>query len=160
MSIDTKFVRGADKLKVRLATIRSKLFLPAFTEEIKDLLVGRTQRRFDREVDPNEKPWDKLAPSTIATKRRLGYGDKKILVRTGNLRGSIKAIRGGLGTIFTNTGAGFRIGIDDPEIVKYARVHNRGGGKIPMRKFLGIGALDIKSVDSLLRRKAKQLEEL
>jgi hypothetical protein len=86
-----------------------------------------------------------------------------MLVRTGKLRGSIKLIRGSVdGATFTNTGGGIRIGIEDPEIAAYARVHNRGfpAKKIPARQFLGVSRNDIKAVDGLLRRKAKQIEAL
>jgi len=60
--------------------------------------------------------------------------------------------------MFTNTGAGIRIGITDPDIATYGVVQNRGNGRVPARRFLGIGRLDVKAVDSKLRRIAAQLE--
>lgn len=162
MAIDTKFVRGADRLSQRVKTIRNAIVLPAMVEEITDLLLKRTQKRFDRQVDPNENRWPALKESTISTKKRLGFGDKPPLVRTRAMRDAIHAIRGGLGTTYFRTGVGSRIGIEDPEIAEYAKVQNKGlkSHNIPARRFLGIGALDIKAVDSLLRRKARQLEKL
>lgn len=157
---DTKYVRGAQKLSKRIATIRASIQLPLLVDDITALLLSRTLRRFDREVDPNEKPWAPLQPQSIARKRRAGYGDRKLLVQTGNLRSAIKAIRGGTGTISTNTGAGSRIGIEDPKVVKYARLHNQGRGGMPLRKFLGIGADDVKAVDGLMRRKGLQLSRI
>lgn len=159
MVSDTRVVRGAEKLSKRISTIRSKLALPPLTSEIGDLLLKRTMIRFKQEVSPEGTPWAPLAEATIARRRREGYGPGPKLVRTGALKGAIQIIRGRAdGGIFFNTGAGLRIGITDPEIAEYGNVQNRGDGRIPARRFLGISALDIRAVDSLLRRKAAQLE--
>lgn len=157
---DTEFVRGAEKLSRRIATIRENLNLPILTNEIGDLLLRRTLDRFDKEVDPDGNPWVPLADSTLRRKKQLGYGNKGKLKRTEKLRKSIRRIRSNLGATFINTGAGIRIGIDDPEVSKYARIQNKGSAIVPARRFLGIGALDIKAVDGLMRRKARQLEDL
>lgn len=154
---DTPYVKGADKLAARIATIRRNLNVPVMTSEIGELLLKRTKDRFDKEVDPDSKPWKPLAPSTIERKRRGGYGDAKKLVRKGDLRNAIQIIRGGAGTTFTNTGAGVRIGVDDPTQVSKASAQNKGTARIPARRFLGIGALDVKAVDSYLRRRAANL---
>lgn len=159
MAGDTNFVKGAAKLGARIATIRQSYSLPKFTAEITDLLLNRTLRRFDRQVDPDEHPWPAITEAGAKSKQRAGYGGRPLLRRSGKMRDSIRAIRGGVGTIFTNTGAKVRIGIDDPEVAKYAAVHNKGQGRFPMRRFIGLGRLDIRAVDSLLRRKAKQIEE-
>ena len=156
---DTPFVRGADKLLRRISTIRANLDLPDLMDEIAMLLLRRTLDRFDKEVDPDGKPWPDLSKETIRTKRRKGLGKRK-LISKGEMRSAISVIRGGLGSTFTNTGAGFRIGIQDDRIAKYARIQNRGNRHIPARRFLGIGSADIKAVDALLRRKARQLENL
>lgn len=161
MALDTKFVRGADRLAARIQTIRATLALPAMTETIGQLLLRRTRERFAREVDPDGRPWEPLAASTLRRKRKE-FGDTQILVRTGALRDSIDIIRGDVtGKTFTNTGAGVRIGVDSEEVSEYARVHRRGmrSKNLPVREFLGIGRLDVKAVDSLLRRKAKQIED-
>lgn len=159
MASDSQFVNGAAKLSRRIATIRERLGVPALTKEIGELLLTRTQRRFDEEVDPDGNPWVPLSLHTILIKRRLGYGDKKKLVRTQRLRNSIRLLRGSAsGAVFTNTGAGVRIGIPaGTKEAAYGRVQNYGGGRIPARRFLGIGALDIKSVDSFMRRRAQQI---
>ncbi len=160
MAEDTRYVRGGQKLAQRLATIRAAIGLPALTQEIGNLLLRRTLERFDREVDPDGVKWVELSEDTIVAKRRLGYGGTGKLKRDLRLRQSIHLIRGGSGSIFTNTGAGVRIGIDDPEVVNYAAALNRGSKTIPARRFLGIGRNDVTSVDSLMRRKAAQLEAL
>jgi phage gpG-like protein len=153
---DPKNVRGVEKLKRRIATIRSRLDLPEMTAEIGVLITRRTLERFEREVDPNEKRWADLSPNTLAKRRSSGYGNKKKLQRTGTLKGAIRPIRGGFGTVFGNTGAGVRIGIEDEETAKYAGPLNRGvPRKIPARRFLGIGPRDIASVDAMLRRRGE-----
>lgn len=157
MALDTPFIRGADRLRQRIETIRATLSVPVVVEDVSTLLEARTLRRFNRQVDPDEKPWPKLTEAGAASKRRSGSGGAKLLVRSGALRGSIRRIRGGSGTLSVNTGASARIGIDDPEIAEYARVHQEGLGRLPIRRFLGIGRLDVKAVDSYLRRRADAL---
>lgn len=157
---DTEFVKGSEKLAARIATVRRNLNLPDLTEGISVLLLRRTLDRFDAGVDPDGKPWTPLKPSTLRIKRRLGYGHKGMLKRTESLRRAIRVIRGGAGTVYTNTGAGFRIGVDDPKVAEYARIQNSGSENIPARRFLGIGRLDVKAVDSYLRRKAQQAERM
>jgi phage gpG-like protein len=156
---DTPQVTGAAKLAQRIATITERLDLPDLTEEIGRLLLRRTLQRFDREVSPNNVPWVPLADATLARKKRGGYGDRNKLVRTEKMRNAIKIIRGrNQGTTYGMTNVGIRIGIQDPEIAEYARLQNSGDpGRIPARRFLGVGRLDIKAVDSLLRRKADQM---
>lgn len=157
--IDTPYVRGAEKLRQRIATIRKKTGLPKMVDEIGVLLHRRTMDRFDRGVDPDGVPWQPLAISTLARKRQAGAGEQGMLVRSGRLRASIRLIRGGAGAMYTNTGAGIRIGIQDREVAKYARYQQEGvPGRIPARRILGIGRLDVKAVDALMRRRAVQLE--
>lgn len=156
---DTPFVRGAEKIARRIATIRANYGVAAFTDEIGDLILRRTLQRFDDEVDPDGKPWLPLSPATLRRKRALGYANRGKLKRTLALRNSIRRIRGSAGSVYTNTGASVRIGVEDPKVREYGRIQNYGDGKrIPARRFLGIGASDLKAVDAFLRRKAKQIE--
>ena len=75
-------------------------------------------------------------------------------------------VGGGVTGVGSATGAGFRIGIrstkvdDGNRIVDpavYGRIHHQGNKHVPQRRILGIGALDVKAVDSLLRRELKKL---
>lgn len=161
MAQDTKYVRGAAKLSQRIKTIQASLTLPSMVDDITNLILARTLRRFDRQVDPDENKWEPLKESTISVKKRLGFGDKPSLVRTRKMRDAIHRIRSSLGSTYFRTGASSLIGIDDPEIAEYAKVQNKGykPHNIPARRFLGIGALDVRAVDSLMRRKAKQIEK-
>lgn len=159
---DTKYVRGAERLGRRIATIRAAVSVPVLVREANELLLRRTLDRFDREVDPDGKPWPALAGSTLERRKRAnGFVGKPKLVQTGELRASIQLIRGGEGTLYTNTGAGGRIGIEgDEALVGKARAHQRGYKNIPVRRFLGIGKNDVTAVDGLLRRTAAKLENL
>lgn len=158
--MDNKYVRGAAKLKTRIATIRSSIDLPGIESDIGQLLLQRTLRRFDRQVDPNENKWIPLSKSGARSKAYRVGPEAPLLVRSGALRKAIALVRGGLGQLQLNTGAGMRVGIEDQQIAEYARLHNQGKGGMPLRKFLGIGALDVKAVDALMRRKAQELESL
>lgn len=159
MANDTSTVGGAARLSRRIATLRSRLSLPPLMAEIGALLHKRTMERFARQISPTYQPWAELKPATLRRKAALGFGAKQKLERTGALKKAIQVIRGRAdGGTYINTGAGFRIGIVDPEIALYARVLNDGNGRIVGRRFLGIGPLDIKAVDSLLRRRARIVE--
>jgi phage gpG-like protein len=148
MGLDTKFVRGASKLKETLNRIQAELSLPIMKEEIGQFILRRTLVSFDHEEDPDGSPWQPNATSTLRRKR-VG-----ILNVTGTLRNSIQLIRGSnIGTLAVNTGAGIRIGISDPEQARIGRYQQFGTKNIPARRFLGIGAEDIKAVDNYLRRK-------
>lgn len=150
---DTRYVNGARKLGVRIRTIRDALNLPVLTGEIERLLLARTLRRFDRQLDPNENKWAPLKEDSLRRREQKG---RPLLVQTGDMRRAIQIIRGSAeGAIYTNTGASIRIGISDPDQVDKARTHQRGYKTIPARKFLGIGRNDVKAVDGLLRRAAE-----
>lgn len=158
---DSHFVRGAERLGRRIDTIRARLGLPLLVEETTQLLLKRVKDRFKREIDPDYRAWKELLPQTLRRKKRDGTANEQKLVRTGSMRDAIRIIRTGtLGTTFLNTGAGLRIGIEEPEIAEYARAQNQGSSTIVARRFLGIGRLDVKAVDSLLRRKAASLESI
>ena len=77
-----------------------------------------TSARTERAIDGS--PWAALAPSTLEQKRRLGYGNKRILERTGKSLESIEvAVVGSR-----------EIEISHNEIIEY---HKRGGGNLPKR---------------------------
>jgi hypothetical protein len=155
---DTRQVSGAQRLGQRIATIRARLNLPVLSNEIGELLLNRTLRRFDAGLDPDGRVWEPLADNTLASKRRMGFERQGILKRTLKLRNAIQLIRGDItGAMFFNTGAGVRLGVLDEEQVIKARVHQRGNKHIPQRRIFGIGPLDIKSVDSFLRRRGQQV---
>jgi hypothetical protein len=77
--------------------------------------------------------WTELAPSTIAEKRRLGYGAMPILWRSGRLGNSL-AIKGAEGNVNIVTPNGVTLGTDIP----YAHWHQDGGEHLPMRKIVGL----------------------
>ena len=163
MADDSKFVRGAEKLRRRIQTIRDTLGVKALTTEIGDLLLRRTLDRFDKQVDPDGRPWTPLAQSTLERRKRAGgRPGMPILRQSGELRGSIKLIRTAVeaGTAtYVNTGAGVRIGVEgDSDLIGKARAHQKGYKPkgIPIRRFMGVGRLDITAVDGLMRRAAKK----
>ena len=159
MALDNDSIRGADRLIKRLDTLRQQYDISDMMEGVAQLMLRRTQQRFDRQVDPEGNPWAPLAPSTLV-RRRKGYAGKPPLVRTGALRGAIAIIKGGTGSVFTNTGAGFRIGVQNPDIAAYAAVQSRGSRHVPARPFLGVSDLDVRAVDGFIRRRVIQAEAI
>jgi len=77
--------------------------------------------------------WKRLSPRTIVAKMRLGFGNTKILERTGKLRRGIKERR------LTRT----ELVIGNK--VKYYKYHQLGGGTLPQRQMLGVNR-DIEKI--------------
>jgi phage gpG-like protein len=70
--------------------------------------------------------WKDLKPETQSAKSRMGFGNKKILERTGKLKKGIKTVQ-----------------INNSQVtvsnrVKYYPYHQIGGKKIPQREMLGV----------------------
>jgi hypothetical protein len=153
---DTRVVTGADKLKRRLQLIATTLALAPMTDFIGEMILVRNLERFDREEDPDGRKWERLSDRTKADKFGVGAANKKILVRSGAMRGAIQLIKGNVaGSTFVNTGAGVRIGVKgQPRVVARARAHNRGVPKmgLPQRRFLGVADSDVRAVDLFLKR--------
>ena len=153
-----KKVRGDRALLQRIATIQAGVGPLVSRERLGAFLVRRMQDRFDKEQDPDGNRWKARAPSS--------RGSHKILNRTGTLRGAIGVLDGVGGGFGSATGAGFRIGIRSTKVADgnrtvdpavYGRIHHQGNKHVPQRRILGISALDVKAVDSLLRRELKKL---
>lgn len=172
---DTPFIRGAEKLARRIATIRANasFTLNTAVDEAGELILRNTRERFQRGVDPDGNKWAPLKQSTIDRKQYspTHSGNRnRPLFRTGSLYESIQLIRGRADGLFaTSSGTGVRIGIGQngsfgpaiiggKDISKYARLLQNGiPGRMPARRFLGIGKQDIDQVDSMLRRRLKTL---
>lgn len=158
-------VSGQQRILARMRRVREGLPGIMQSEEIVQFLSARLRRNFDKGVDPDGKPWKPLAASTIERKKKAGnpYPNRP-LYATGLMRRSISVIVGRADGIFAvNTGLGLRIGVDSEEASQYARIHNYGGmagnppHKIPMRKFLALGAKDVVAVQGYVRRRIKKL---
>lgn len=161
MATAKKAVKGDKALLARIATIQEGIGPLVSRQRLGDFLLRRMLARFDREEDPDGRKWK--ARSTAKRAR-----SHKLLNETGELRSSIGVLGGEGGTGFgVNTGAGFRIGVRAHSVTDshgrtinpavYGKVHQQGNGHVPQRRFLGIGALDVKAVDSLLRREMAKL---
>lgn len=144
-------VTGQQKISQRISKIREATGAFLFGNELKELLLRRTRDRFDRQVDPDGVPWTPLSLATLRRRARAGVKGRRILYQTGALREAIVLIQGSGFITATNTGAGFRIGVQDPAVA-YGRIHQNGIG-VPRRQFLGIGKLDVVAVSALLRRR-------
>jgi hypothetical protein len=123
---------------------------------LEKLLLKRVKARFNRGVDADGVKWPPLEPAT--KRRKSSSKHQNPLKRTGTLYDAIKVIQGTHAGLFASaTGAGFRIGVSDPEAAEYGRLMNNGfyhvraKRMIQPRRFLGVGELDRKAVDSALR---------
>lgn len=150
MAEDTKFVKGADKLAARLRKLSVSIRKTVTDGRIPALLLRRTKKRFDKQLDPNERKWEPLSPNTLVRRRSGGNLRRKALHETLRLKQSIAIVK--KSSLFSVTGASARIGVNDPVAAAYGRFHQTGEGDLVQRRFLGIGKSDIKAVDLLLEK--------
>lgn len=123
-------------------------------------IASRTIRRFDDQRAPDGTPWPPLSPATLLGEVRArdrlkggGYSKRalermakrKILIKTGRLRGSIA---------WKVVGSRIYVGTN----VVYAPIHQFGGYagrnrkvRIPARPFLGISQEDLQDAEEVLR---------
>ena len=149
---------GDKRVVQSLKRIRTGLPEVFNDDEYKNLLLRRVKARFMQGVDPNGQPWANLTQKTIETKRKKGYPrPEQILYATGRMYEAIQVIsRGNAGIFAVSTGLGFRIGIEDADILERAYIHNYGYG-IVQRRFLGISNDDFKSYQNYVRRRLRDL---
>jgi HK97 gp10 family phage protein len=118
------FARHLEKLAVTAPEV-THLMVKAGTEEIKDVAQGEIGF-YQTDIAPYP-DWAPLADSTEAEKARLGYEPDAPLLRTGDMRASIKSEAEGNEAV---------VGSND-EKLKY---HEFGTDKMPPRPVLGPAA--------------------
>jgi phage gpG-like protein len=92
---------------------------PAF-RDFGNYLKKETDTQFQKEIDPNGKPWEPLKPSTIARKR-TPYKLRETFFMYNSI-------------YFKSSGTTFEFGIKDP---KY-QFHHFGTSKMPARVIVGV----------------------
>lgn len=112
-------------------------------------LVRRMKTRFETKKAPDGSRW-----KARSSKTKSGGS---LLLRTGNLRDAITVMQGApQGVYASNTGLGFRIGLESRKVVEtfasgntrtvdtavYGRAHQMGDGYVPKRRFIGMGPTD------------------
>lgn len=97
--------------------------------------VKQTDKQFDRGVDPDNVPWVKLKPSTLARKKALGYS-QKILIARGDTRNTLahKATKTGVEVYIEGT----------------AEYHQYGTRRIPERRIIGVNQERLDKLEELL----------
>lgn len=156
---DTPQVQGATALVQKLKRVRAASVGVLTDPQIADLLIRRVRARFAQGVSPDGTPWPGLFESTISTKRRHGTKKPEALLQdSGRLFKALQIIKGSNASLLVgNTGAGFRIGINDPIAAEYGRLHNYGLAGQERRQFIGLSRLDVVAVSGLLRRNLKSI---
>ncbi|PZA07787.1 MULTISPECIES: phage virion morphogenesis protein [unclassified Meiothermus] len=153
-------------LERRLRSMRDLSLRPA-ARKIGEALVSSSIRRFNEQKAPDGTPWQPLAASTIAPRKRdftrsgrlrksaeRRLVNRKILIQTARLRNSIA---------FTVNGTTVAVGTN----VVYAATHQFGAkagafgrtsrgqaipfGDIPARPFLGISREDQVEIERILK---------
>lgn len=166
--------RGSQKVKAMLDRAQKAAGLVYSQKALEKLLVARTKGRFNEfgaagpyssvaGRDPDGVPWKPLAAST--TNYRSGNPGRALFV-TGALRDSIGVTRSNMGKVAVQSpsGGGFSIGVRNTTAQaeggktpsQYARFHQFGTATLPQRRFLGIGAGDVKAVDDWIARQFKK----
>ena len=138
-------VEGLERLKQRLKATADKLQnMRQFWSSVGMYVQRQTIReRFNKEQSPEGQKWKPLAESTKRRKKRHKRGQMKILHDTGALRRSI-AYEAGNNSV--------KVG----SVLKYARTHQFGRGKIPARPFLGVTEGEKKHIVSMFGQYIKR----
>jgi phage gpG-like protein len=84
-------VLDASEAQVKFAILAGRFedYRPVLRGRIRRTLNEMENLQFSTEGSAFGNPWPPLAPSTIAAKERLGFGNRPMLVRRGILRGSL-----------------------------------------------------------------------
>jgi phage virion morphogenesis protein len=115
-----------DQFGERLAGLESRINYKPILEQIRLVLIAATKENFRGAHAPDGKPWEKLKPSTIRSRRKgRRAGTPEPLLDTGILIGSLTA---SFGTTSVEYGTN----------VNYAAYQQQGTRTIPPRPFLGI----------------------
>lgn len=144
-----------------MKNVAAGLSLVVESARVEEFMIRRVKDRMMRSVDPDGQQWVALSPHTVENKRAAGARyPKRPLLGSLTLRDSITRVRDT--AIRTNTGFGFRIGVNpDSPAYEYAVTHQRGGrvgrNPVPQRRFLGVSPLDVRAVMGLLRRETDKL---
>ncbi len=138
-------VEGLARIRQRLKATADKLQnMRQFWSSVGMYVQRQTIReRFNKEQSPEGQKWKPLAPSTKRRKKRHKRGQMKILHDTGALRRSI-AYEAGSNSV--------KVG----SVLKYARTHQFGRGKIPARPFLGVTESEKKHIVSMFGQYIKR----
>ncbi len=113
---------------------------------IEQALIASTTDRFDREVDPDEEPWEPLQP---ATKKRKGHD--RILQDTEDLAGSIDSQRDD-NSVEVGTNKEYMVYHQDTE-----ETEDMERESIPERAVFGISDEDREDIEDLADRFMKKL---
>ena len=125
-------------IRKRFDEVRDQLteITPSLEAAVQRVLQNAFREVLDAEGIPR---WVKLSPYTLREKQRLGYGNKRILERTGRLRRSY--LGNSADAAWRRTAASIiyenRLG--------YAALHERGGERLPARQTI-TGILEKKAV--------------
>jgi len=127
MAIDIKInVTGDKQLIQKLNNISSSLERPREPlQNSSKIMMAAIMENFKSQGETFKVPWKPLKKSTIAIKKREGYGDMPPLVRTGAMKGGFRS------SIEKNT-----MTIDNP--VPYFQEHQLGFKRVPQRVMLRI----------------------
>ena len=113
-----------------------KTISPSLSAAVQQVLQNAFREILDAEGIPK---WVKLSPYTLREKQRLGYGNKRILQRTGRLRRSYSARSSDSEWRTTSTSIVFE------NYLPYAVYHETGGQRLPARQIIK-GILERKAV--------------
>jgi hypothetical protein len=113
-----------------------------FFHELVDFLEAHEKKQFQTEGRHASGGWAELAASTIAAKRREGFGSKGIMRRTDALFDALTktSARGAVRDI-TPDSLHFSVDLDWP-----AGVHQHGSGNLPRRRLVELDRTDRKQI--------------
>ena len=131
------------KLEDRIQNLKEQVDAEAILDDVGAVLLNRMKARFLAQESPNHVPW---IPSKASLHRKLIGRDGGTLFDKGDLYHSIQLF---------NSGPNSReIATDRP----YAKYHQFGTSKLPIRKFLGFNEEDQTVADLVVKHAVKNIK--
>lgn len=134
---------GVTQIKERATTIstRARNLKPMLDDFADYMIKKRIPKQFAIEGLPRR--WKPLRPSTIAEKRRLGFGSKGILERTGRLKAGFRAVTTARTMQIVN-----RVTVNGKNL---ADIHQNGTARIPARPMIVMGKPERAMLSNMIR---------
>jgi phage gpG-like protein len=153
----TEVVVDARQFRAQMARLGAILQSKEMTALIGMDVLAFVADQFRSEGRRGGLPWRRLAPSTIARRRRGGRGGlrDRILQDTGRLKQSF--VRGGGGNVFRSGAKSIEVGTT----IRYAPFHEEGTSRMPQRKILPTGQqaerIAVASIEAYIQQRTRNL---
>ncbi len=153
-----KITTDLEKLRIKLTQVKALEIgkLSSYKEQLLAPIQKQVSSNFNNQQSGEGKKWQRLSPSTISQKKKLGFSEQP-LVRTGALQNAVNAL-----TIQPiGQGKGLQIALGGSSKVKrIAGFQQFGTKRIPSRPFLTLNVRLSELISNvIITNEIKQIKE-